>query len=185
MNHQIVQLKALIDGKFTYTSWSTNSSYMLKSKGLDNQNILVYYITKSNKVFSREFPKFISITPKFACILGLIKGEGANALGKSNYRRFTFTNSDCELVKKVLDTLIENKLLMRENLKEKSIYIMHYQKEESTVLKHWSRKLEFPLSKFRCIETVDKTRDYGICHVYVSDVLLRRVIDIMIDSILN
>jgi len=185
MNHQIVELKHLVEGKLTYASWSTNNSYLLRCKELDKHNVLVYYTTKFNKTFSRKFPRLVIITPKFACVLGLIKGEGANALGKSNYRRFTFTNSDCELVKQVLDTLSQNKLLLKENLREKSIYIMHFQKEESTVIEYWSKKLDLPVSKFRCVETTDKTRDWGICHVYISDVLLRRVIDIMIDSILN
>lgn len=185
MNPQTVELKDLVEGKLTYASWSTSNSYLLKCKELDEQNVLVFYITKSNKTFSRKFPRLVSITPKFACVLGLIKGEGANALGKSNYRRFTFTNSDCELVKQVLDTLSENKFLLKENLRKKSIYLMHFQNEESAVIGHWSKKLDLPVSKFRCIETTDKTRDYGICHVYISDVLLRRVIDIMIDFILS
>jgi hypothetical protein len=102
MNHQIIEIKDLVEGKLTYTSWSTNSSYVIRCKELDEHNVLVYYATKFNKTFSRKFPKIASTTPKFACVLGLIKGEGANAIGKSNYRRFTFTNSDCELVKQVL-----------------------------------------------------------------------------------
>ncbi|MBN2459871.1 hypothetical protein JXB28_06315 [Candidatus Woesearchaeota archaeon] len=177
MGDQIVKLKNLVNGKFTYSSWSTDSSYILKCKELDKQNVLIYYVTKSNKVVSRRFPRLIHITPKFACILGLIKGEGANATGKSNYRRFTFTNSDWRLVNEVLDSLNKKKLLLKENLKEKSIYIMHYQQEESMVVNYWSRKLGLSASKFKCVETIEKTREYGICHVYISDVLLRRVID--------
>jgi hypothetical protein len=185
MKIKTIELKSLLEGKKTYPSWSTDSTYFLECKEIGKNKIVVYYTTKNNKTFSRIFPKEIVMTPKLACILGLIKGEGANALGKSNYRRFTFTNSDSELVRHVIKMLHEAELFSKQDIKNNSFYIMHFKKEQDEVIKFWSKKLNVPESKFKCVDTKEKTRDYGICHLYISDALLRRIIDLLINEVLN
>ncbi|MBT3984861.1 hypothetical protein HOD38_02955 [archaeon] len=176
-------LKKIVKNKKTYPSWSTGSTYFLESKEKE-ENIEIYYKTKSNRKISRIFPKKLNLTPKLAYALGFIKGEGANALGKSNYRRFTLTNADPKIMLFVLKELDKNNLLKISNLKREAIHLLHHNKSDSEVINYWSRNLNLPKKLFKCFEDKNKTSDYGVCHVYVSDVLLRRVIDLIHEKFL-
>ncbi len=179
-----LDISDLIKGNKTYPSWSTNSTHNLE--GYKKQDgILVYYKTKSNKLISRWFPKKIEITPKLCYILGIIKGEGSNSLGKSNYRRFTFTNSDFVLVSIVLEELEKHKLFSKQKIIKKSIHLLHYTKPKEEVINFWSKKLKIPKEKFKCFETKMKTSQFGVCHLYISDVLLRRVVDLIHDNLIK
>lgn len=180
-----INLSQITSGKLTYPSWSNKAQYVLESETIDENNIIIYYITKSNRKISRKFPKEVNIDIKSAYILGLIKGEGANALGNSNYRRFTFTNTDWTLIKQVLNMLEETKLFFRKDIVDKSTYILHHKKSNQEAINYWSDKLNIPKSKFKCFEREKRTKDYGVCHIYISDVLLRRVIDLIIEHITN
>jgi hypothetical protein len=184
MQYSKIEIQEIIKGKYTYPNWSTSTSYALKCKEVNDRIVCVYYITKSNKKVSRNFPKNIILTPKLTFILGLIKGEGANALGKSNYRRFTFTNSDWELIDNVLNLLDENKFFLKEKLPGRSLQLIHFIGKEKEVIDFWSKKLKLPRSKFKCFNDKRKTTKYGVCHIYISDVLLRRIIDLIIETIL-
>jgi hypothetical protein len=171
-------LKKIVKNKKTYPSWSTGATYFLESKEKE-ENIEIYYKTKSNRKISRIFPKKLSLTPKLTYSLGFLKGEGANALGKSNYRRFTLTNSEPQTILLVLNELDKNNILKKTQLREKSIHLLHHNKSDSEVINYWSKNLNLPKKLFKCFEDKNKTSDYGVCHVYVSDVLLRRVIDLI------
>ncbi|MBN2142441.1 hypothetical protein JW711_03855, partial [Candidatus Woesearchaeota archaeon] len=121
----IIDLAKLVNSKKTYPNWSSEKIYSLQTDCVDNKTLVVYYLTNSNKIVHRVFPKQITVNPSFAYVLGLIKGEGANALGKSNYRRFTFTNSNWQLVKLILDELMKQKLISESDIIERSTYILH------------------------------------------------------------
>jgi hypothetical protein len=160
-------------------------SYALNFRKIKDDEIEIFYHSNQRKKYYRTFPRKICVNNKAAYILGLIKGEGANALGISNYRRFTFTNSDYNLVKLVVDFLDNTLLFPRKQIADKTIYIMHHQNKDAAAIAYWSEKLQIPRSKFRCISTEKRTRAYGICHVYLSDLLLRRIIDLLIEHIQN
>ncbi len=176
-----INIKKLVEGKKTYPSWSTNSTYYLKFQE-QNNNILVYYITKNNKKISRIFPKEVILTSKLIYVLGLLKGEGSTSLGKSNYRRFTITNSDPEIINIILNELENSNLFKKSNIINKSIHLLHYTKSESEVTDFWSKKINLDKNKFKCFDDQRKTSNFGVCHVYISDVLLRRIVDLIHES---
>lgn len=183
MKYDIIEIKKIIKNKFTYPSWTNNNSYPLKYSEMHADQIEVYYRTVQNKKYSRMFPNNILLSPKNSFILGLIKGEGANALGKSNYRRFTFTNSDWYLIKIVLDFLEKNGFLDLNKISNKSFHILHHRKSNTKAIKYWSEKLNISKKFFVCFSDKNLTSNFGVCHFYHSDVLLRRIIDLIIDTI--
>ena len=178
MNLIKIKLKNLVEGQITYPSWTTSSTYSLKAEEHD-KSIVVYYKIKTNKRISRVFPKEIILTPKFTYTLGLLKGEGSNALGKSNYRRLTITNSNPDVINLILDELERSGLFKKSDLIAKSVHLLHHTESDNLVIDYWSNKLSLPKNKFKCFDDKLKTSQYGVCHVYISDVLLRRVIDIL------
>lgn len=178
MNSIKIKLKSLVEGQVTYLSWTTSSIYSLKAEENDN-DVLVYYKIQTNKRISRVFPKEITLTPKFTYTLGLLKGEGSNALGKSNYRRLTITNSNPDIIKLILDELEISNLFKKSDLIAKSVHLLHHTELDEDVIAYWSNQLDIPRIKFKCFDDKLKTSKYGVCHVYISDVLLRRVIDIL------
>src|SRR3989338_11507077 len=112
MNSTKINLKKVVEGNKTYPSWTTNSVYDIKAQETKNCT-LVYYQTKTNKKISRVFPKDIILTPNLIYGLGLLKGEGSNSLGKSNYRRLTITNSDPKIINLILSELDKNDLFKK------------------------------------------------------------------------
>ena len=182
-----INLKEIIKNKKTYPNWTTSTEYELCSEELDKNLINIYYIINKGvqRKIQRTFPKIISIDPQFTLAAGLIKGEGSNSLGKSSYRRFTFTNSNPEIINFVLSELEKKDLFRKKLLIDKSIHLIHTTKKEKEVIKYWSKRLNLPKSKFKCFDDKMKTSDYGVCHIYISDVLLRRVIDLIIEKIIN
>ncbi|MBU2634283.1 MAG: hypothetical protein KJ674_03490 [Nanoarchaeota archaeon] len=184
MNSTKINIKNLVKGKITYPSWITNSTYSLKTKYKGN-NILVYYITKSNRQISRNFPKEINLTHRLSYVFGFLKGEGPTSLGKSNYRRFTITNSDPNIIKITLEELEKHNLFQKSHLIDKSIHLLHHQESNKKVIKYWSQKLNLPENKFKCFSDEKRTSKFGVCHVYISDVLLRRIIDLIHEKFKN
>lgn len=171
-----IRLKELLEGKTTYPTWTTNSIYPLQTieKG---ENILVFYQTKTNKKISRTFPAEIILTPQLIYVMGFLKGEGPTSLGKSNYRRFTITNTDLAIIKITLNELEKCGLFSKAQLIDKSIHLIHHTITDEEVIKHWSTGLNIPERKFKCFKGKPGRNPYGVCHVYISNVLLRRVID--------
>ena len=173
-----INTKKLVSGKKTYPNWSTGSCYNIKAEEYE-KSTLVYYLTKSNRKIKRDFPKKIILTPNFIYVLGIIMGEGPTSLGKSNYRRFTMTNSDPKVINIVLKELENCRFLKKTDLIDKSIHLLHFKEPEKKVIDYWSNKLDIDKSKFKCFHDEKKTTNFGVCHVYVSDVLLRRIIDLL------
>lgn len=182
MNLKTINLKNLVKGKKTYPSWTTSSIYELKTK--DNEkSIIIYYIIKGGRKISRVFPRKISLTPSFCYVLGLIKGEGSNALGKSSYRRFTITNSDPKIIDIVLKELEKNSLFYKSNIIDKSVHLLHHTENDDKVIEYWCNQLNLPKSRFKCFNEERKTSPFGVCHVYISDVLLRRIVNLLQEQI--
>jgi hypothetical protein len=185
MKYKKIKIEKIVEGHTTYPSWSTGTCYPLKYKSHGKNQVIVFYNIKTNKIISKVFPKTIDLSPQFTLVLGIIKGEGANSLGKSNYRRFTFTNSDPDLFKRVLSLLDKNHLVYIKRLPDGCLHILHHTSSNDAAILFWSTKLNLPERKFRCFNDKTLSSKYGVCHLYLSDVLLRRVADLLIDSILK
>lgn len=177
-----MNISDLINDKLTYPSWSTNKSYQIKTRKIDDMTTQVYYVTISGKIIKKEFPTIINMTPELFWTLGFIKGEGANALGKSNYRRFTLTNSDPHLLNFAIQTLLKSRLLKEEDFKTNCFNIMHAINKESEL--YWHKQLGFSKENYKFYKTKNKKTKNGVCHLYLSDVLLRRIIDELNNSLL-
>lgn len=173
-----IKLDELIVGQETYPTWSTKAVYSLQAESKDDE-LLIYYVVKGNRRISRIFPKKIELSTKFLYVMGLLKGEGSNTLGNSNYRRFTITNSDPKVVSIILKELEESKLFSKAELLDNSIHILHHLVEDGEAIDYWANQLRLKPQKFRCFKDKSRTSKYGVCHVYISDVLLRRVIDLL------
>ncbi|MFH1409497.1 MAG: hypothetical protein ABIH34_06305 [Nanoarchaeota archaeon] len=180
-----INIKELIKGNKTYPTWSTGSCHQLYATNEKQNTIKIFYTTKSKRIISRVFPKKLTLSPEFCYVLGFLKGEGSNSLGKSNYRRFTITKSDPDIMKFVLKILEKNKLLSLSRLINKSCHLIHFKLTEKKVIEYWSEKLKLPEEKFKCFEDKNKTSLFGVCHIYISDVLLRRVVDLIQEKIMS
>ena len=177
-----INVKKLLIGKETYPSWATGSTYQIESKET-NDKLIVYYKTKTNKIISRIFPKTIRLTPNLIYVLGFLKGEGPTSLGKSNYRRFTITNTDPKILLICLNELEKCGLIEKSQLIDNSFHIIHHTKSDKESIEFWTKKLQLPTSKFKCFYGKPGRNKYGVCHIYIRDVLLRRVIDIVHEEI--
>ena len=184
MNSTKIKINELVEGRLTYPNWTTNSTYPLKTKDY-GEDIIIYYKTKGNRKISRFFPKEINLTHRLSYVFGLLKGEGSTSLGKSNYRRFTITNADYRIINLILEELDKNNLFKKSNLIDKSIHLLHHTELKNKVIDYWSKKLNLPKRKFKCFDDKSKTSPFGVCHVYISDVLLRRIIDLIHDEFIN
>jgi len=173
-----INILKIIEGKKTYPSWSTGRTYSLQTKDLGDK-IVIYYKIENGRIIKRTFPKILNLTPKLSYALGILEGEGATALGKSNYRRFTMTNSDPKVINIVLNELEKHGLFSKNDLKVNNVQIVHYTDSEKEVFDYWSKQLRIPVTKFKSFDMEKKTTKKGVCHIYVSDVLLRRVIDLI------
>ena len=184
MNINKINIKKAVEDNLTYPSWTTNSVYPIKTEEKED-SVLVYYIIKTNKRISRVFPKDVFLKPSLIYAFGLLKGEGSNSLGKSNYRRVTITNSNPQIINLVLNALDKNKLFKKSDLIDKSVHLLHHTESDDDVIGYWSKSLNLSKNKFKCFDDKLKTSKFGVCHVYISDVLLRRVIDILQSEIIK
>lgn len=174
-----IDLSKLVDGIKTYPSWTTGRQYSLGIQTIDDEIIETFYQIAGpvKRKISRQFPRKLKLSPRFIWALGFLKGEGSNALGKSNYRRFTITNTNPEFLRIVLNELESVHLFRRKNISNTGVNILHAKETESAVRAFWSNELSIPIEKIRYYDDKVKTSKYGVCHIYISDVLLRRVVD--------
>lgn len=174
-----IDLNKLVNGIKTYPSWTTNREYSLSVHAVDVEHIEVSYKIAGpvKRKIRRQFPKELELSPRFIWALGFLKGEGSNSLGKSNYRRFTITNTNPEFLRIVLDELESTCLFRRGDISNSGVNILHAKEAKLTVRAFWSDELHIPIEKVRFYDDKVKTSKYGVCHIYISDVLLRRVVD--------
>ena len=174
-----IDLHNLVEGIKTYPSWTTSREYSLSVKAIDTEHIEIFYQVAGpvKRKIGRKFPRKLQLNPRFIWALGFLKGEGSNSLGKSNYRRFTITNTNPEFLRIVLDELESMHLFQRDNLSNTGVNILHAKETEPITRAFWSSELGIPIQKIRYYDDKVKTSKYGVCHIYISDVLLRRVVD--------
>ncbi len=178
---QWLELQPVVEGKLTYPSWTTSAEYSLEVEQVSEKEILVFYRVLNSAVprlVKRLFPSRIELSSSFFWVLGFLEGEGANKLGKSNYRRVTITNSNAKDMRAVLDELERQWLLKRIDLPVGAVQIFVKDPSEK-VEQYWRAKLNVSPEQIRLFEKSNATSPTGICHIYVSDVLLRRVIDLI------
>lgn len=183
----LLDLERLLSSVNTYPS-AKNNTYKLNTKKLTPNELEVYYIITAGatkKRILRKFPAKIKLTPELAWSLGFIKGEGANSKGTSNYRRFTLTNSDPVNVLFVMRALTEAKIIDKDNLKAGTIQIMHSTGPPQKVVNYWQKNLRVKKEAIKIVNDSDKRNYFGICHLYISDVLLRRVVDVLNETLFN
>jgi len=182
-----IDLASLLRGKLTYPTWSTESRYPL-SVEIQGSEISISYKHKGNKRPKRNFPRYIKITPKLLWFFGFIYGEGSKSQGRSAYRRFTITNSDPKGLKLALDILEETKLLRRKDIPNRSIKIARSSLHNDVkLIEYWKKELQVSDEKFYMAPKYDENKktEFGVCHIFISDVLLRRTIDELSIDILN
>ncbi len=176
----------IIIGKKTYPNWTTGNEYQLQVFENTQQYAIIGYRTIHGHTFKRKFPRFLEINNSFLWLIGFIRGEGSHSKGKSGYLRFTLTNSDSYLMKNAINSLIKSGLINRKTLPVRSIKIgrssLH---DDSELMEHWGKELGFSKEYFYFTNKRDenKKQKFGTCHLYISDVLLRRVMDIILDHI--
>ena len=138
------------------------------------------------KRIKRTFPCYIYLTPGFCWSLGFYKGEGLNSIKSKTYYRFGISNKNPVYINKFMDEMISSKLLAKHQIRGKCFQIHHFAYDLEDVKKYWSNKLDFPLELF-------SARDYnhnltkegnGVCHFDISEVLLRRILDLINDEVL-
>lgn len=181
MEHYIVHMKLdmakLLEGTTTYPNWSSGRVYPIQIIKEKDRVLLTY---KPSRKVQRYFSRYINITPELLWALGFIEGEGSNSLGKSAYARFMVTNSNPDKMLFILDVLDKHKILERKDLKKNSIRvrygIMHNKEDLSSF---WKSKLRVSRDNIYLATKPDpmKKSKYGTCDIYMSDAILRIVID--------
>ncbi len=189
MENKIDILK-LIDGQYTYPTWSTKTSYRLRAKIIDKDNISIYYeSTKTimKKKFRGIFPRYVFLTPGFCWALGFFEGEGMKSKKSTSYRRFNITNKNPLDLKKFLDELHKSKLLPKDRIRGKCFQIHHFLNNKLEAERYWSKQLNFPIEMFSAIDYNHNLRrsGNGVCHFDLGHVLLRRIFDLINEKIMT
>ncbi|HLD15265.1 MAG TPA: hypothetical protein VJB94_01670 [Candidatus Nanoarchaeia archaeon] len=187
---QKIDLLELIKDKYTYPNWSTGRQYKLEGEILSRNKILIYYIATNHitkRKFQKIFPRYIYLTPSFCWVLGFFKAEGLSSIKNKAYYRFNITNKKPLFLKKVFTEIEKAGLLLKDEIKGRCFQIHHFKNDPEIVKKYWSNNLEFPIEMF-------VVRDYnhnltkegnGVCHFDISNVLLRRVLDLINDKVIE
>ncbi len=81
--------------------------------------------------------------------------------------------------------LLDMQLFKRENISRTGVNILHAEENEEKVRRFWSSQLKIPLEKVRYYNDDTKTSEFEVCHIYISDVLLRRVVDELNNKIMK
>jgi hypothetical protein len=182
---EVIDLAKILDGKTTYPTWSCGRTYPLEITCNNSNSVRVTYRRKNGgKRPVRAYPRFIELSPKLVWVLGFLKGEGLRSRGSSAYRRFTVTNTDPEPLKLVIQVLQETGLLGE--LPVRSLKIgRNNPKRDGEIADYWSKELGVPKSKLYFPPKPDEMKHakFGACHVYISDVLFRLVMDAIAEHV--
>ncbi len=80
--------------------------------------------------------------------------------------------------------LHNSKLIDINILPHGSCHIIH-SFDSTNALNYWGKHLNLEKLKFKIINDHYNNSKFGVCHVYLSDVLLRRVVDELNEYIIN
>lgn len=184
-----VSVEKLIRGASTYATRYGNS-YPLKIRHHGKNRVEVYYtITKGavRREVGRIFPERVRVDSSFMWVLGLLRGEGLMSSGaRSSMYRFAVVNNDPSIIRAVMEVLANSRLINFGNIKRKFIRITYgFQTETNGLADYWAKELGVPLEIIDIARTPHhlKKARYGSCTLIISDVLLRRIIDLLADRI--
>lgn len=176
-----IDLMKVVSNLETYPTWSTGKSYKL-----DVQEFSDKILIKGKNASSFEFPRYIFLSPDIFWLIGFLDGEGSKSKGKSGYLRFTITNSNPYMIKMALDILDKHGVLTKTKIPDRGIRIRRSSKHnDKKLLNFWMNHLRLPKSKFYFSPKPDETKKakHGVCHIYTSNMILRRVIDRLIEYV--
>jgi len=180
---RVIDLAEILRGKCTYPTWSSGQTYPLEIVH-DDQTLKLTYRAKGGRKPTAEYPRFVELSPNLLWVLGFLRGEGSQSKGKSAYRRFTVTNNDFKVLRFVLRTLKRGGFL--NELPDGCLKIgRNNLQRDQRLLKHWSKGLGIPYCKFYFPPRPDRIKraEFGTCHVYISNVLLRLTIDAIAEHV--
>jgi len=174
-----IDILKLLNDVETYPTWYSNKTYRFIVTDNKDGTITVMYPCTGRQP-KQTFNRYIELTPQLIWTLGFIEGEGLKSRGKSAYRRFIVTNNDSEKMAFVLDVLETYNFVKRSNLTKNSIRIRYgNEHNREKLLKYWSKKLNVKRNIIYISQTPDpiKKSEFGTCDIYLSNIILRRVID--------
>jgi len=181
-----IDLVKLLDGVETYPNWSTQKTYKLKTS-YDKKTVTVTYDCPSKRP-KRSFNRYVNAEKDLFWMFGFLEGESLNSIKSSSYKRFIVTNNNPKRMKLVLDILERYNFVTRKNLPKNSIRIRYGQNLNKNALPdYWAKKLQVKKDKIYLAKKPDilKKSERGLCDIYISDVLLRRVLDAIKDYLFN
>jgi hypothetical protein len=180
----------LTRGKSTYPSRGGNC-YELKVSREDAQVAVRYEILKgaARRKVTRLFPRYVTINESFLWVLGLLKGEGLRSIGsRSSMYRFSVVNNDPSVIRAVIKVLDESGLARFEDVKARGgliriSYGPFCDKKEAKMF--WARELGVNSKSVELARQAEpqKRAIHGSCTFTLNDVLLRRMMDLIADSV--
>jgi len=187
--HLYVLIEKLVEGASTYTTRDGNS-YPLKVRHFDKNRIEVYYtITKGavRREVKRIFPRRLAIDNRFVWILGLLRGEGLiSNTARSSMYRFAVVNNDPFVIRTVMHVLRKSGLVDFRQIKRKFIRITYgFKIKKDALASYWAKQLGVPVEVIDVAKSPQqlKKAEHGSCTLIISDVLLRRVFDLLADCL--
>jgi len=183
---KIIDLAKILSGRSTYPTWSYGRTYPLEITVVTDLVKVTYKRKNGGKRPIGMYPRYVQLSPKLMWVFGFLKGEGSRSKGSSAYRHFTVTNADPEPLRLVLRVLQETGLL--HELPNGCLKISRSDpRRDRELLDYWSRELGVPACKFYLPPKPDEIKHakFGVCHIYISNVLLRLVIDAIAEYILG
>jgi len=96
--------------------------------------------------------------------------------------RFAVVNNDPSIIRAVMNVLANGRLVDFDKIKGKFIRITYgFQSEKDSLADYCAKQLDVPLKVIDIAETPHhlKKARYGSCTLIISDVLLRRVFDLL------
>ncbi len=180
---ECIDLQSIIRDEETYPSWSTGRRYKLKVFEEYDNEITIGYVTVSNRKFMRKFPKQITVSQELLWLIGFARGEGTQSTGKSGHIRFTLTNANARLMKNAISILCKTGLINRDSIYAKNALRINRSEnhDDTKLLIFWKKELSAPKSAFYFAPKRDKNKKKinGVCHLYITDALLRRIFDLV------
>ncbi|MDA4127572.1 MAG: hypothetical protein OK452_10305 [Thaumarchaeota archaeon] len=183
----IISIGSIVQGKSTYQSRGGHS-YILQTRDISESEIEVSYEITGGAVrrrIARVFPREVEVDPRFIWVLGLLRGEGLKSIGpRSSMYRFYVVNNDYLVIRAVVRVLDESRLERWEHMKNRNGLVrISYGPacDKSEVRKYWAEKLGMPGRDIDLAAHAEpqKRARYGSCMLTMSDVLLRRVVDLI------
>lgn len=185
-----IDLRELVSGKSSFPN-REGHAYELKSTDKGNCIEVYYKITRgaARRTVKRCFPKRVRIDERFLWVLGILRGEGLRSLGsRSSMYRFMVVNNDPVVLRAVIRVLDESGLEPFDRMKRRpGVFRISYgpscdpQKAQG----FWARELGVETKGVSLLGKAEpqKRARNGSCMLTINDVLLRRVFDLVAESV--